>query len=133
MQFLYAIINFLILVGIIVLFGRKTIVKIFRDRRERIDRELDDAEAIEKTEYTPPVVPGVDALCVEIVGDKEVAAVEQHAALEAEEIHRQTTAEMKNIQREAVDNVKTELVAKLSERVTAMLGEEPYRTTLRKV
>ena len=132
MQFLYAIINFLILVGIIVLFGRKTIVKIFRDRRERIDRELDDAEAIEKTEYTPPVVPGVDALCVEIVGDKEVAAVEQHAALEAEEIHRQTTAEMKNIQREAVDNVKTELVAKLSERVTAMLGEEPYRTTLRK-
>ena len=132
MQFLYAIINFLILVGIIVLFGRKTIVKIFRDRRERIDRELDDAESIEKTEYTPPVVPGVDALCVEIVGDKEVAAVEQHAALEAEEIHRQTTAEKKNIQREAVDNVKTELVAKLSERVTAMLGEEPYLSMLRK-
>ena len=132
MQFLYAIINFLILVGIIVLFGRKTIVKIFRDRRERIDRELDAAESIEKTEYTPPVVPGVDALCVEIVGDKEVAAVEQHAALEAEEIHRQTTAEKKNIQREAVDNVKTELVAKLSERVTTMLGEEPYLSMLRK-
>ena len=131
MQFLYAIINFLLLIGIIVLFGRKTIVKIFKSRRERIGRELDDAEAIEKTEYTPPTVPSVDELCVEIVGDKEVAAVEQHAALESEEMHRQTTAEMKNIQREAVDGAKSALVAKLSQRVSEMLSAEPYLSALR--
>ncbi len=131
MQFLYAIINFLLLIGIIVLFGRKTIVKIFKSRRERIGRELDDAEAIEKTEYTPPTVPSVDELCVEIVGDKEVAAVEQHAALESEEMHRQTTAEMKNIQREAVDGAKSALVAKLAQRVSEMLSAEPYLSALR--
>ena len=43
MRFVYAIINLLILAGLIYLFGRKTIGKIFRSRRERIARELDEA------------------------------------------------------------------------------------------
>lgn len=131
MQFLYAIINFLILIGLIFLFGRKTIVKIFKDRRERINRELDAAESVAQTEYTPPVVPSVEALCVDIVGDNEVAALEQHAALEAEEIHRQTVSEIRSIHREAVDNVKAEIVEKLSARVSDLLGEEPYLSAIR--
>lgn len=131
MQFLYATINFLILIGLILLIGRKTIIKIFRDRRERIGRELDEAEEVAKTEYTPPTVPSVEELCVEIIGDQEVAAVEQHAALEAEEIHRQISDEARNIRREAVDNVKSDLVGKLSARIASLLGEEPYLSALR--
>ena len=131
MQFLYASINFLMLVGLIVLFGRKTIVKIFKSRRERIDQALSEAESIEKTEYTPPVVPSVADFCVEIVGDKEIAAVEQHAALEAEEMHRQTVSALANIERESVDNAKTDLIATLSARVSELLSAEPYLSTLR--
>ncbi len=131
MQFLYASINFLLLAGLIVLFGRKTIVKIFKSRRERIDQALSEAESIEKTEYTPPVVPSVADFCVEIVGDKEIAAVEQHAALEAEEMHRQTVSALANIERESVDNAKTDLIATLSARVSELLSTEPYLSTLR--
>ena len=131
MQFLYASINFLMLVGLIVLFGRKTIVKTFKSRRERIDQALSEAESIEKTEYTPPVVPSVADFCVEIVGDKEIAAVEQHAALEAEEMHRQTVSALANIERESVDNAKTDLIATLSARVSELLSAEPYLSTLR--
>ena len=131
MQFLYASINFLLLAGLIVLFGRKTIVKIFKSRRERIDQALSEAESIEKTEYTPPVVPCVADFCVEIVGDKEIAAVEQHAALEAEEMHRQTVSALANIERESVDNAKTDLIATLSARVSELLSAEPYLSTLR--
>ena len=131
MQFLYASINFLMLVGLIVLFGRKTIVKIFKSRRERINQALSEAESIEKTEYTPPVVPSVADFCVEIVGDKEIAAVEQHAALEAEEMHRQTVSALANIERESVDNAKTDLIATLSARVSELLSAEPYLSTLR--
>ena len=131
MQFLYASINFLMLVGLIVLFGRKTIVKIFKSRRERINQALSEAESIEKTEYTPPVVPSVADFCVEIVGDKEIAAVEQHAALEAEEMHRQTVSALANIERESVDNAKTDLIATLSARVSELLSAEPYLSTMR--
>ena len=44
MRFVYAVINLLILAGLIYLVGRKSIVKIFRSRREKIARELDEAE-----------------------------------------------------------------------------------------
>ena len=41
---IYKIINFALLVVLLVLVGRKPVVNIFRSRRERIDRELDEAE-----------------------------------------------------------------------------------------
>ena len=47
MRFVYAVINLLILAGLIYLVGRKTIVKIFRSRREKITRELDEAAKID--------------------------------------------------------------------------------------
>ena len=56
MEFIYYIINFLILAAIIFFAGRKAIVKIFRTRREKIEAELNSAEAEivpEKTELTP--------------------------------------------------------------------------------
>ena len=47
MRFVYAVINLLILAGLIYLVGRKSIVKIFRSRREKIARELDEAAKID--------------------------------------------------------------------------------------
>lgn len=45
MQFVYALINFVILAAIVFFAGRKLVVRIFGDRRERINKELDAAEA----------------------------------------------------------------------------------------
>ena len=57
MRFVYAVINLLILAGLIYLVGRKTIVKIFRSRREKITRELDEAE----TPFAPEPLPEMPA------------------------------------------------------------------------
>ena len=57
MRFVYAVINLLILAGLIYLVGRKTIVKIFRSRREKITRELDAAE----TPFAPEPLPEMPA------------------------------------------------------------------------
>lgn len=57
MRFVYAVINLLILAGLIYLVGRKSIVKIFRSRREKIARELDEAE----TPFAPEPLPEMPA------------------------------------------------------------------------
>ena len=48
MEIQYVIINFLILVTILVLVGRKTVKRIFGGRYEKIMEDLDKAEEIEK-------------------------------------------------------------------------------------
>lgn len=46
MEIQYVIINFLILAAILVFAGRKTVKRIFGDRREKIIKELSEAEEI---------------------------------------------------------------------------------------
>ena len=47
MKIQFVIINFLILAAIIILFARKTIIGLFRGRREAILRELDEATLLD--------------------------------------------------------------------------------------
>ena len=49
MEIQYVIINFLILAAILVVAGRKTVKRIFGDRRKKILSELDEADRIENT------------------------------------------------------------------------------------
>ena len=70
MEIQYVIINFLILAAILVLAGRKTVKRIFGGRYERINKELDRAEEIEKMPMpvlTEPSVEAVNADCSEDV------------------------------------------------------------------
>ncbi len=53
MEFLYALINFLILGAIVYLLLGKSIRKMFSDRRDRINAELDRAEALERSLEAP--------------------------------------------------------------------------------
>ena len=55
MHLIYVIINVLLLAGIIFLWGRKAIAGMFRTRRERIDRELTEAETPFVPEPLPPL------------------------------------------------------------------------------
>ncbi len=53
MEVLYALINFLILAAIVFFAGRKMIARIFSERRNRINKELDEAERVD--DPVPPV------------------------------------------------------------------------------
>ena len=50
MEIQYVIINFIILLTILVIAGRKIVKRIFGGRLEKINKELDEAEEIEKLE-----------------------------------------------------------------------------------
>ncbi len=132
MQFVYALVNFLILAGILFLFGRKTIASIFETRREKINKALDEAEAAEKITVTLPVIPTVEELCGEIERDNEVAEIEQEAALEVHHKMRQTDEIVDGMRREAVSTAKDDFIRKLTERVTELMSSEPYASELRK-
>ncbi len=132
MQFVYALINFLILAGILFLFGRRAIVSIFETRRERIGKALDEAEAIESASVVLPVIPTVEELCGEIERDNEVAEIEQDAALEVGHIVHQTGEILSGMKREAVSGAKDAFIQKLTARVTELVSSEPYVSELRK-
>ena len=59
MEIQYVIINFIILLAILVIAGRKTVKRIFGDRLEKINKELDEAEELEKME-TPVFEPYIE-------------------------------------------------------------------------
>lgn len=132
MQFVYALINFSILFGIIFLFGRRAIASIFVSRRERIDKALDEAEEIEKTVVSVPRIPTVEELCGEIERDNEVAEIEQAAAIEVNEHMRQTEEVIGSMRREAVNNTKDDFIKKLTDRITELVSSEPYVSELRR-
>ncbi len=132
MHFIYAIINFLILVAILFLFGRKMIASIFNTRRDRINRALDEAEELERTPRDIPPVPSVEELCGEIERDNQVADIEQAAAVEVNRMYHQTDAILHSMRREGVSNAKDDFVKKLTARVTELVTSEPYASELRK-
>ena len=95
MIFVYSLINFLILAAVILLFGRKTIVSIFRSRRERIGRELDEAQRIENSEPSLPGIPASfsDALPESV--EAQLRAIRENAEKNAA-LCDEKTAETKN-------------------------------------
>ena len=59
MEIQYVIINFLILVLILVVAGRKTVKRIFGDKRKRILSELDEADKIETLVEKNNMIKGI--------------------------------------------------------------------------
>ena len=97
MEIQYVIINFLILAAILVLAGRKTVKRIFGGRYERINKELDRVEEIERMPM--PVLAelfaeSVSADCSEDVVKAEslvsekIASIKAFGEREKSEIHR---------------------------------------------
>ena len=76
MEFLYAIINFLILFAILFVFGRKMAGKIFSDRLERVERGLDEAERAEELLKNAPELPAVPTSFSDAMPDSVLAETE---------------------------------------------------------
>ncbi len=131
MEIQYVIINFLILLAILIIAGRKTVKRIFGDRRQRILRELTEADAAEK-EPLPvfseeDVSSAADEIPEEILAEREAAAKKLSAIYAFEE------REIREIHRLMVDKTKKELMGDFTSAVKDVFSKEPYYSRMRAV
>lgn len=127
MEIVYYIINFCILAAIVTLFGRKVIVSIFKNRRLRIENELDEAEA--------PIVEHEESLAVTETsneeGDQAISLLEEnaekinklreYAALECREL---SLAKLKRESKSILVLLKSKIAEKYGETVSGAVEAE---------
>ncbi|MBQ2767076.1 MAG: F0F1 ATP synthase subunit alpha [Clostridia bacterium] len=131
MEFVYQLINFLLLAALIWIFARKMIVSIFANRSERINTALDEAERIEQSDMQLPQIP--DAFKEEVSPTilEEAHEIRRLAEAEKENIRQQTEREMYGMRREMLTGVKDVFIHKMITRVTELIQTEPYASQLR--
>ena len=131
MQFLYAAANFLILAAIVaVLFG-KSIVKMFRDRREAIDRDLTEAEGAQDAPEAPETVLPADIPAGDDAADEAVERIRQEGDAAVSALEEQADKACGDLRYEMVYRVRDRLVHQLKIRAAALLSREPYRSRIR--
>ncbi len=132
MEFFYALINFLILFGLIFLFGRKSIGKIFASRRERIGKDLDEAESgFEPAAEPDKPVPAPDASEEALAEDAALSELRRRTEQRIGEINVAAKARVDELRREALVSARADAVDALCDRIAQLLSAEPYRSRLR--
>jgi len=128
MKIQYVIINFLLLAAIILIFCRTVIFRLFRDRREKIYRELDEAENLENMEL--PVKPQSVFEAQETTQSEAIAAERQLAEERIEQIRKFGQRECNEIHRIMIEKTKKRFFQIMKEEVAKKFTEEPYRTKM---
>ena len=131
METRYVIINFLLLAGLLVLFCRKTVSRIFSERRQRILRALDEAEEIENTpppDAEEPVFAEESSLVQDdsrIAGERVLIEqkLTQNEALEQREC--------REIHRIMIQKAKREFFGCMEIGVAETFRKEPYLSRMR--
>lgn len=129
MEIQYVIINFLLVIAIVVIAGRKTIKSIFSKRLNRINEEFKEIEQIEKTELPEfedfePEKDGVqlsdDVKKAEFEAQSKIKRIEAFAKRECYEIHKAT-----------VEKAGVEILETIKKNVSELFSQEPYISALR--
>ena len=131
MEIQYVIINFIILLAILVLAGRKTVKRIFGGRLERINKELDEAEAIENTD-----LPVFEALPEEPFDEDFSEEIIKAKALTEEKINSIKAfgeREHNEIHRVMIENARKELFSVLKENVATLFSYEKYAKEIKEL
>ncbi|MBQ7116608.1 MAG: F0F1 ATP synthase subunit alpha [Clostridia bacterium] len=129
MEFKYVIINFLILVTVLIIVGRKTVKRIFGGRYERINSDLDRAEEIEKMPmpfYEEPTVEAVDTDCSEETDKAQSVVAEKIASIEAF-----GEREKSEVHRGMIEDARKELFSVMKENVISLFSYEKYQNAVR--
>ncbi len=121
MKILYYLINFAILAGIVLLFGRKIIVSLFRSRRENIAKALDEAErGPEVPEELPEEpLPPIDRSAVEsarAASEQQINKVLRFQELECQELQR---SKLDHVRRCALEEFEAQVRARFAADNTA--------------
>ena len=129
MEIQYVIINFIILLTILIVAGRKTVKRIFGGRLEKINKELDEAEEIEKLEmpaFEPlPEEPFEEDFSEEIIKvkaltEEKIKSIKAFGEREHSEIHRIM-----------IENARKELFTVLKENVVNLFSYEKYANEIK--
>lgn len=129
MEIQYVLINFLILVAAISLFFRKTILKIFRGRREKILKELDEAQKIEGL-----IEPARPEFIIEEKEFSENSEVSEELALAQAKINRIKEFGQRECDEEhriMIEKTKKKFINVLTQRVAEVFSKEPYLSKMR--
>ena len=124
MHFVYAVINVLLLAGILYLFGRKAVVNMFRSRREKIARELDEAETPLTLEPPPPAeAPSLPA-------EEELDQIRAESAETLRELDAVFEADSDDLRREMLLQARNAMIEQVLQKTREHMSTEEYQTTL---
>jgi F-type H+-transporting ATPase subunit alpha len=124
MEIQYVIINLIILLVILVVAGRKTVKRIFGDRLEKINKELDEAEKLEKMG-----MPVFEALPEEPFNEDLSEEIAKTKALSEEKLNSIKAfgeREHSEIHRVMIENARKELFSVLKDNVIRLFSYEKY-------
>ncbi len=143
-MFVYALINTLIVAGLVWFLGRKAIGGIFSSRRERIDAALDEAGQTEEAYArfcreqealkSCPAEDGQGAAAEKDAADESAAFERDLAALSEQYIRESDAASdaaCHNLRREMLDEIKQAFAEQLKKSVEELLTKEPYLSRIR--
>ncbi|MBR3815173.1 MAG: F0F1 ATP synthase subunit alpha [Clostridia bacterium] len=128
MEIQYVIINFLILVAILILAGRKTVKRIFGGRYERINSELDRVEEIEKMSVPALQENSAEAFTVDF--SEEISKAEGLVAEKTASIEAFTEREKSEIHRGMIEDARKELFSVMKDNVVNLFSYEKYRNAI---
>ena len=131
MEFIYVLINFLLLVALLLLVARKPVARIFSGRRERLNRELDEADRAMSEQAELPQVPPRGPGELRPAAREELARIAEAGQAEAGRIAAGYEAGCAELRRELVSQAREELIEKLKQRVVEILPREPGASRLR--
>lgn len=129
MKIEFVIINFIILLLILIIFGRKMVLSIFKKRRDRINNELDEIERIEKVQmpelesFVPEEIDTdntYDVLNAKKNVKEKITSIEDFGKRECLEIHR-----------DMIENARKELFFTMKKSVADIFSKEEYKAQVR--
>lgn len=129
MEIQYVLINFILLAIILVIFGRKMVLKIFRGRREKIIKELDEVERIESTRE--PECPEFVFEQQEFSESEEITDEKNLAENKITQIELFGQRECDEEHRIMIEKTKKQYVGILTEHIAQVLSKEPYLSKMR--
>ncbi|MBQ8182858.1 MAG: F0F1 ATP synthase subunit alpha [Clostridia bacterium] len=129
MEIQYVIINFLLVVAIVVIAGRKTIKSIFTKRLNRINDEFKEIEQIEKTELPEFKNFEPEAKTEQLSDDIKKAELEAQSKIKR--IEAAAKRECYEIHKESVEKAGVEILETIKKNVCELFSQEPYLSALR--
>ncbi len=126
MRFIYTLINFVLLIAIIYFVGRNAIVSIFKGRREKINRDLDEIETpVQSVAEVDPVTDIADQNKAAI--DAEIAGREAKLA----ELKEKYDIDKENIRRESLLSSRSNLVQHTMDKARELMKSDSFLQSMR--
>ena len=143
MQVLYSVINFILLVAIIWIFGKKAIMGIFSSRREKIENGLADAEsagrieeekraAIEEAARNLSASETETAKRLEQAASKYAKTLNEQADKEISVINADLEESLKSMKFDMLHEARANVVHKVADECRELFSKEPYLSQFRK-